>query len=468
MADPDCPGCRERDARIAALERRVAELEALVRDLSAQLGRNASNSSLPPSANPPDAPPPVVKKPTGRKPGGQPGHAPFQRVRLPAERVQHTIRLIPDRCEHCRAPLPREPGPNDPEPSWHQVVELPRVTAVVTEYQGHARTCACCGHVTREEIPAPLRQHTVGERLAATMTYFSGRPHVSKRGVEEIVETVFGVPVALGTVANLEQEMSAALAPGHGEAQQAVQQAPVKNVDETSWKEAGQGRWLWAAATASVACFVIHLRRGSQGLLALLGEAIHGIVISDRWSAYGRLGVRSRQICWAHLKRDFQKLVDRGGLARPYGEKGLAAVHILFHEWHLFRGGGSRNQLQRELEPLRQLMRGWLGAGAACADAPTAAFCQNLLDVEPALWTFLDHDGVEPTNNHIERLLRTGVLWRKRSFGCHSAAGCRFVERILTVTQTLRLQKRPVLDYLVHALQAHRAGLPAPKLITAG
>jgi transposase len=291
---------------------------------------------------------------------------------------------------------------------------------------------------------------------------------VSKRGVAEIVETVFGVPIRLGTVANLEQEMSAALAPAHAEAQQAVQAAPVKHADETGWKQAGQPRWLWAAATVTVACFVIHTSRGAAGLLALLGQKIRGIVASDRWSASKRLVLRRRQLCWAHLKRDSQKLVDRGGLAREYGEKGLATVAILFHEWHLFRGGGSRKQLPFELEPVRQGMRAWLEDGASCTDKKTARFCQNLLDAEPALWTFLSKRGVEPTNNPIERLLRSAVLWRKRSFGCHSASGCRFVERILTVTQTLRLQKRPVLDYLAHALRAHRSGNPVPKLLPAG
>jgi transposase len=466
MDVPTCVGCQERDARIAVLEQQVAALLTRVRDLEARLGQNASNSSLPPSANPPQAPPPVRKQPTGRQRGGQPGHAAHLRVRLPPERLtQPTVHYWPPTCTACQHDLPPTPTADDPEPLWHQFVELLAVPVQVTEYQAHGRTCPGCGQITWAKIADDIRAHGCGPRLTATLSYLSGVMHASKRNIEEFVETVLGVPIALGTVSNLEQEMSAALATAHAQAQQAVQEAPAKNVDETGWKQAGAKRWLWGAATALVVCFVITPSRGAVGLAALLGQKIKGIISSDRWSVYGQLRVGLRQLCWAHLKRDFQKLVDRGGVGQEYGKKGLAAVAILFTEWHLFRGGGSRQQLRLELEPVRQAVRDWLGDGASCADAQTATFCQNLLDVEPALWTFLSKEQVEPTNNHIERLLRSGVLWRKNAFGCHSEGGCRFVERILTVTQTLRLQKRPVLEFLYHSLVAHRRGLPAPALL---
>jgi transposase len=466
MDVPTCEGCRERDARIAKLEAEVAELRTLVRELQARLNQNASNSSLPPSANPPQAPPPVRKEPTGRKPGGQPGHTAHLRVRLPPERVtEPTVHYLPDLCEACQDDLPLAPGPDDPAPRWHQVVELPEVPVRVTEYQAHARACRNCGHVTWAKIPDAIRAHGCGPRLTATMSFLSGVLHAGKRGIEEFVETVLRVPIALGTVSNLEQEMSAALAAAHAEAQQAVQEAAAKNVDETGWKRAGAKRWLWGAATALVACFVIAPTRGALGLAALLGNKIKGIISSDRWSVYGQLKLGLRQLCWAHLKRDFQKLVDRGGAGKHYGELGVTAVQILFHEWHLFRGGGTRAALQRELQPLRETARSWLEEGARCRDDKAAALCGNLLEVEPALWTFLYKKGVEPTNNHIERLLRPGVLWRKNAFGCHSESGCRFVERILTVVQTLRLQKRPVLEFLYQSLCSHRSGYPAPKLL---
>jgi len=448
------------------LRRRLAELEDRLRELEARLGQNASNSSLPPSANPPDAPKPVVKTPTGRKPGGQPGHDAHLRERLSPERLtEPTVHYLPEICEVCQDDLPYEPGPDDPAPRWHQVVELPAIPVQVTEYQAHGRTCPNCGHLTWARIPDGIRAHVCGPRLSATLSFLSGVLHASKRGIEQFVETVCGVPIALGTVSNLEAEMSDALAEAHTEARQAVQAAPAKNVDETGWKQAGKKRWLWGAATALVACFVITPTRGAAGLAALLGKKIKGIISSDRFSTYGPLKLGLRQLCWAHLKRDFQKLVDRGGRAKEYGELGLAAVHILFHEWHLFRGGGSRAALQRELGPLRECLRGWLAEGARCRDAKAAALCGNLLEVEPALWTFLYKKDVEPTNNHIERLLRPGVLWRKNAFGCHSERGSRFVERILTVTQTLQLQKRGVLEFLHQSVAAHRSAQQAPSLL---
>jgi transposase len=420
MDEPSCAGCRE-------LLKRIAELESRIRELEARLGQNASNSSMPPSANPPQAPPPVRKQPTGRKPGGQPGHTAHLRMRLPPERLtEPPIDYWPDICEVCQDDLACAPGPDDPEPRWHQIVEVPELPVTVTEYQAHGRTCRNCGHVTWAQIPQEIRAHVCGPRLTATLSYLSGVLHACKRSIEEFVETVFKAPIALGTVSNLEQEMSAALADAHAEAQQAVQEAAAKNVDETGWKKAGDRRWLWGAATALVACFVIAPTRGAAGLAVLLGTKIKGIVSSDRWSVYGQLKLALRQLCWAHLKRDFQKLVDRGGDAKDFGELGLDTVDVVFEHWHNFRGGGlSRAQLQRQLAPVRQTLHEWLELGCACKDAKAAAFCDNLLAVESALWTFTRKEGVEPTNNHIERLLRPGVLWRKNAFGCHSENGCR-------------------------------------------
>lgn len=466
---PVCTRCIQLEHRIAELEALVRDLQALVRDLQERLDRNSSNSSIPPSANPLNAPKPVVKNPSGRKPGGQRGHPGHHRHRIPLERVKKVVPYVPAICAECQTTLPAEPGPRDPEPTWHQVAEIPELAAQITEHQGHARTCPCCGHLNRGEIPPQIRAHTIGPRLAAVMSYLSGRHHLSRRAVEELVETVFEVPISLGSVSALEAETSAALASSYQEAQAAVQGAPVKNTDETSWSEKGQKRWLWTAATTTVAFFVIHLRRSFEGLKALLGETITGVVCSDRWSAYSKLPLSLRQICWAHLKRDFQKLVDRGGPAEAIGRVGLEVVECLFADWWAFRRGElDRAGLQARVERIARELQGVLEQGCSCADSKAATFCANLLALYPALWLFTTLEDVEPTNNHAERVLRLGVLWRKNAFGCHSAAGCRFVERMLTVVQTLRQQKRPVLDFLYRAIVAHRSGLPSPQLLGQG
>lgn len=460
MGKRSCPGCRR-------LARRVAELEALVRELQARLGQHAGNSSVPPSANPPAAPKPVVKEPTGRQPGGQPGHAPCQRLRLPAERVDQVVCHVPLTCRRCQAALPHRAGADDPPPTWHQVVELPEIAARVTEHQGHTRICVRCGAATHRPIPADIRAHVLGPRLAAVMAYLSGARHDSKRGVEEVVETVFGVPVSLGTVAQVEQEVRVALASAHAEAAAAVRQAPAKNVDETGWKQAGRLCWLWTAVSNGAAYFVIHARRGALGLQALLGDGLRGVLISDRWGVYNRLPIYQRQLCWAHLKRDFQSLVDRGGAGQKIGQQLLELTEDVFCWWYRVRDGTmQRATLRTYIDSQRPWLRNLLRSGIECDGAPTAALCRYLAAWEPALWTFVRHEGVEPTNNAAERALRPAVLWRRRSFGCHSEAGCRFAERMLTTVQTLRLQQRGVIDYLVKALTAHRQGLAAPKLLT--
>ena len=376
------------------------------------------------------------------------------------------VPYIPPICSGCQTPLPQEPGPNDPEPAWHQVAELPVPAAVVTEHQAHARTCPGCGLLNRATIPAEVRVHVIGPRLTAMMSYLSGRFQLSKRSVKELVEASYDVPVSPGTVAALEQETCASLRTAHDQARDVVRDAPVKNADETGWKLGGAKRRLWTAATLTVAYIVIHVQRGARGLHALLGEAITGIVISDRWWGYNRLPREQRQVCRAHLKRDFQKCKERGGGGKVVGDVGLVVVEDVFTLWREFREGLiDRQALAMDLEPAVEELRQALERGSGCADHKVSAFCDNLLTLYPALWLFAGIAGVEPTNNHAERILRMGVLWRKNAFGCQSESGCRFVERILTVVQTLRLQKRSVLDFLEQSVIAHRRGTLAPALI---
>ena len=223
---------------------------------------------------------------------------------------------------------------------------------------------------------------------------------------------------------------------------------------------------MWVAAIPSVVYFVIHPCRNLSALKRLVGETFHGILCSDRWCVYDEWPRGMRQLCWAHLKRNWEKQVERGGAAKRMGEAWLEVQSQVFELWHRFRDKKcTRHELGDQMAPMMLAIMGILESGRRSRDRVLVRFCERLTEVSVDLWTFVVEEGVEPTNNHAERVLRRAVLWRRRSFGCHSADGCRFVERILTVVQTLRQQKRSVLAFLSEAIKAHRAGTEPPRLI---
>jgi transposase len=284
--------------------------------------------------------------------------------------------------------------------------------------------------------------------------------------VRQLLQDLWAVQVSLGAVVRQEQAQSAALAPVVEEARAAVQQADVANVDETGWREDKQRAWLWTVVTTELTVFRIDRSRGGAVVEALLGAEFTGVVGSDRWSAYNRFSADQRALCYAHLKRAFQGLVDRGGEAEPIGRWGLAEIERLFALWHRFRAGEfDRQELCLQLVPLQARMGRLLRRGQKNPDYKAAGLCRELTKWWPALWTFGQVEGVEPTNNVAERALRPAVLWRKGSFGSDSAAGSRFAERLLTVVATCRQQGRRPLDFLVAAGGAVLQGTAAPSLL---
>jgi transposase len=305
-----------------------------------------------------------------------------------------------------------------------------------------------------------------GPRVQATVGYRTGRLNSSHRDVAEVLQTLGGLDLSLGSSSALAQQVSAAVAAPVADAQAYVQTQPVANADETSWPQGRQGCWLWVAVTAWVSVFVLRPSRGSVVAKELLGAAYAGIVGSDRYSGYTWLDRLRRQVCWAHLRRDFQAFVDRGGESARVGQALLDATEQLFARWYRVRDGTlSREAFQDAVVPLRAEVGTLLRAGQALRHAKTGGTCDHLVALEPALWTFVTVAGVEPTNNAAERALRRAVLWRKRSLGTKSDAGSRAVERLLTVVTTLRQQQRDVLDYLTAACQAATLGLAPPSLL---
>jgi len=447
---------------VLGLQRMVEELTQRVAELEEQVHKTSQNSSKPPSSDPPGAPPRPKRVPSGRKAGAQTGHAGHTRELKPASQVDRIIDLKPASCAQCGARLLGD----DPEPERRQVTELPPIQPEVIEYRRHALTCTVCQSKTEATWLADMPSGSFGPRVQAMVGYLTGRFGVSHRDVEEMMDTLFHVTVSLGSVSALEQAVSAALAQPVAQAQTYVQAQPAVNADETSWREGAARHWLWLAATPLVAVFLVLATRGATSAKQLLGEAYRGIVGSDRWSGYRWIATLRRQLCWAHLCRDFQALVERGGESARIGQALLEQTRQVFDLWHRIRDGTlSRTSFQAAVAPLQTRVQEVLQQGATLAHDKTRHTCQNLLKLEPALWTFVAVEGVEPTNNDAERPLRRAVLWRRRSFGTQSAHGSQFVARILTAVMTLRLQQRNVLDYLTAACEAKARGLEAPSLL---
>jgi transposase len=453
----------EAQAYIRALENRVAVLEATVQELREQVQQTSRTSSRPPSSDPPQALGQRPRRgPTGRRPGGQPGHAGQARALLPGEEVDVVVPLKPERCHSCQHLLWGE----DPQPQRHQVTEIPPVRPVVTEYQLHRLVCPACGEVTCADVPAGVPLGGFGPRVQAITALCTGAYHLSKRTTQRALEDLFGVQLGLGTIANLEQATVRAVANPVTEARIYVQQQSVAYLDETGWREGPQRAWLWTAVTACVTVFVIRLSRGGKVAQELLGERFWGWLVTDRWSAYTWYPTWRRQVCWAHVLRDIEAMIERGGGSREIGEALRTQARQMFQWWHRVREGSlTPKTFASYMWPVRQEVERLLAAGETCGVPKTEGTCRELFKLRRALWTFVRHEGVEPTNNAAERAIRPGVLWRKGSFGTQSVAGSRFVETMMTVVATLKQQHRNVLDYVTAACEAALCGQPAPSLL---
>lgn len=465
-------------AQLDDLSRRVRALEIENQALREQLSRSSRNSSLPPSSDGPDAPARPQKPPSGREHGGQKGHRGHARVLIPTEQCQKVVEYRPQTCHGCGAALTGE----DPSPYRHQVVDLPRIEPRVEEHRFHALTCSACGERTRAAWPEEVPHSGSGPRLVATVALLGAQYRLSVRLTQELLLAMCGVRISTGAVNGARQEASGAVAEAVDEARAFVREQPVVNVDETLANQGnadggnpGKRRgWLWTAVTPLVTVFLVSLYRSQETAKQLLGEGFAGILGSDRFSAYAWVDAARRQLCWAHLAREFRKMAERGGASGRIGEGLLEAERELFAHWHRVRDGTiARSSFRKYVGPIRREVVALLEQGASfepatgdrSARAKTARTCAELLKVEEALWTFVRVEGVEPTNNSSERAVRHGVLWRKVSYGTQSGAGSEYVARMLTVLMTLRSQERNVLEYMTEAVGAVRAGQSAPTLL---
>lgn len=440
-------------ATIKALEEKVAKLEL-------KLNINSSNSSKPPSTDPPWKAPKSTSDGKNRKKGAQNGHAGVWREMVPAEQVDEIVLCKPVVTCVCGGSVEMNEAPCERK----QVFELPKIEPHITEFQVFDGCCSECSAKHRGSLPVGTPPGMLGPNALATIALLTGKFHLSKRDVEELFCDYFGLSICVGTVAKAEQQVSEALKGPYEELAEAIKQEPIVAADETGHKVAGKRAWIWILLSSTMAVFFAKSSRSKKVALEILGENFSGILLSDRYPAY--LWASRRQLCWAHLIRDFVKLVDARGLAADFANPVLECVKKIFALWHKFKDGEiDRIQLQEQTRPICAEIERQLELGKTVPLAE--ALCKNLCELKASLWTFIHHDGVEPTNNDAERTVRKWVIWRKTSFGTQTENGNQFVERILTVVATCKRQNRKVFDYLLQTTTDHLHGRPAQSLLLA-
>jgi transposase len=447
-------------ALLAQQQEQIHQLQQQLADAKAKLNTNSSNSSLPPSSDRfhgKRRPPPSPDQPRNKR-GGQPGHRRHQRLLVPDGQVQRTIPCVPSTCRRCGRPL----SGTDPTPLRHQVAELPVVRPDVVEYQLHRLTCPRCHTRTCGRLP-PEVNGQFGPRLEATLAVLAGRYRLGLRPVVALALDLWGLAISPGMVSKLRRHTAEALLVPWVEVALHVRTQNV-NIDETPWREGKKRAYLWGVVAPLATLFRIAYGRTRQIAQTLLGKQYAGVATCDRLKSYW--WIKRIQWCWAHLRRDFQAMIDRGNAGKAIGEALLDQSNTLFHLWHQLKNGTlSRPRFQTAIQSVRQSIRRVLRRGEACGCRKTAGTCRELLAHEKWLWTFVEVEGVEPTNNAGERAERQGVLWRNTSGGTDSPDGSRFVERVLTVVHTCRQQGKNVLAFLGDCIKAWRQGRDPPVLL---
>jgi len=453
-------------AKNAELTAQLAALTKQVEVLTELLNRNSKNSHLPPSSDGPGSSSrggkaARNKRKAERRRGGQKGHRGSHRELLGAERVDTFVDLFPQVCLGCARALPRVV---DAAACRYQQIELRAHRPHLTEWRRHEVQCEHCGTSTRaayDKIPSSA----FGPCLTATVALLTGAYHLSRRKTVRLLSELFGIAVSLGAISAMEQRASEALASAHDEALSEVQYAGVKHSDATTWTRAGKLMSLWTMASAAATVYRIFADGCRETILPMFGPRL-GFLVSDRATVFGFWAMALRQVCHAHLLRKYVAFCERDGPADSIGRELLELTSLLFEYWHGFKEGHlTRQELQFWMRPVQRDVERTLERGVAADIERLSGSCADILAHREALWTFVEHDGVEPTNNHAELELRDFVLWRRRSFGTQSDRGERFAERVMTAVRTARKQGKDVLDFLVCTVTANVHGTPLPRLL---
>lgn len=434
-------------------EQRIAELKAEL----AALKKTPRNSSLPPSTQHPHAKASPARKTSRKKRGGQSGHQKCQRPLIPTQDCTSVVTVKPKECRRCGSKL----SGTDQNPLRHQVWELPEIQPIITEYQQYRLTCSC-GTTTCGALPSGVPTGQSGPRLIAFTATLMAHFRQSKRRAALFISSVLNIPCCASLTVKHQNIATLALRKTYESLVNALRSQPHLHGDESPTKQGTLKSWLWTFVAKNFTVFALRGSRSATTIQELLGETFPGVMNCDRAKMYWRCG--KLQWCWAHLKRDIQALIDRGNpQVKRLGHDLMKPVKSLFRQWARCRDGTlSRQQLPQVLSPVRDTVNGLLLRGYG---TQANGMCRELYSHRGWLWTFLETDGVEPTNNAAERSLRHAVIWRKLSFGTQSASGSRFVETLLSVIETCRQQNRNVLSHITDVVTAHFNQKTPPSLL---
>jgi transposase len=418
------------EALVAKFTKRIDELEAKVADLQQQLAAKKTtshNSSKPPSSEHPHAKP-AGRKPDGKrkKQGGQKGHKRTIREPIPSEQCDHVVTCNPDSCRGCGGEL----QPSTLDAIRHQVWELPPIKPIVTEYQLHRGHCSRCGITTCGELPAGVPSGQCGPRLAAFTGLLMGHFRQSKRRAAMFLGDLLNIPCCPAWTVKIQNLVSQAIEEPYQELRTELGSQKQLFVDESPTKEKREKAWLWVAVASMFTVFGIFANRKRESLKAFVGD-YQGIILNcDRAKMY--FDGKRLQWCWAHLKRDIQKMIDSPDRqVKRLGDDLAREQKRLFQHWRRYRNEEIKwSTFQREVRPIRKSFESLLLRGVFSGNKNLVGICDELHTRRQHLWTFTRIEGIEPTNNPAERALRPAVIYRKLSFGTQSATGSRYLERM--------------------------------------
>jgi hypothetical protein len=392
-----------------------------------------------------------------RRRGAPPGH-PGWRRREP-DHIDQVVHVpAPATCPHCHHES-LQPCKQMHEHVQEDIVLMPRT--LVTRFVHKQCWCPHCRREVHQAGPGELPGCDIGPATRAVATHLRYDLQIPYRKVQHILCDLFGMPMVHATAMNFDRKATALGRPLYEQLQVLLKSARVAYADETSWRQDGEGQYIWFGGNNDVAVYQITDNRSGESALQLLGDQFDGILVTDDYAAYNAVKARHQQTCWNHLRTRAREIVQQIELA---GSQARAPRSIEFCE-------KLRRFALRMCELGRKLKKRTLSGARARAMIPLLQrqlrrFANQTLEHESAetlrlrvmekdwdkLFTFLRVKGVEPTNNHSERSLRFLVIMRKICFGTRSPEGSESHGVLASLLQTAKLHGKNAIQFMVKLL----------------